>query len=98
MKVINTRDLRDYYPPTQARSRISLLDRLTGVSYNKLVWFKDCNGAESGSNLRHIDLNKGIEALQAYLVAHQHNAHHAVKKSLSVKRRLLNVLLILKDK
>ena len=98
MKLVTTRELQPYYPPVECRSRISLLDKLCGVAYSKLTWFNNENGIPRGSTLRYIDIAKAIDALTAYLILHQHNNHYKIKKSLSVKRELLDVLLILKDK
>ncbi len=98
MKHITTRDLQNFHPPMECRSRISLLDRLTGVTFSKLVWFDNEDGLARGSTLRHINVDNGIAALTAYLVAHQHNTHCQVKKSLSTNRELLNILKILRDK
>ena len=98
MKHVTTRELQLYYTPMQCRSRISLLDRLCGVAYNKLTWFDNENGIPRGSTLRYIDINKGISALQDYIVDNKHNNSYPVKKSMSTKKELLDVLLILKDK
>ncbi len=98
MKYITTRDLQDYYSPVVCRSRISLLARVAGVAFNKLLWFDNQDGLARGSTLRHISVDNGIAALTAYLTANQHNTHCQVKKSLSTKRELLDILKILKDK
>ena len=74
-----------------------MLDHIVGVAYRKLVWFESPTRT-CGATLRHIDVKKAITVLQAYLVAHQHSNHYTVKKSLSTKRELLDVLKILKDK
>ncbi len=97
MTHITTRELQMYYPPVKCRSSITLLDRLVGTAYSKLIWFDVPNRA-CGATLRHINVEKAIEGLQAYLVVNQHSNHTMIKKSLSVKRRLLDVLKILKDK
>ncbi len=97
MTYITTRALRDYYNPTEARSRITLLDRLAGSSFMKLVWWQG-EHREIGSNLRHVDIDNAIEALRNYLVAHQHSKIYTVQRSLPTKRELLDVLKILKDK
>ena len=98
MKYVTTKSLQDYYTPLQCRSRISLLDRLCGVSYSKLVWFNNPDGKPRGSTLRHINIDDAIDAIRSYLIAYQHSTHSQVVKSFSTKRELLNVLLILKDK
>ncbi len=97
MTHITTRDLQDYYTPLQCRSRISMLDKICGVSYNKLVWFK-INGKSKGSTLRHIDVDDAIDAIRSYVIRYRHSTHSKVVKSLSTKKELLDVLLILKDK
>ncbi len=97
MDFVTTRELQPYYEAVECRSRISLLDRLCGTAFSKLAWF-EVNGVARGSTLRYINIDKGINALTAYLVAHQHNTHYRVQKSLKTKRELLSVLKELKDK
>ncbi len=98
MTHVSTRELQGYYSPEVCRSRISLLARVSGVSYSKLVWFANTDGLARGSTLRFIDINKAMSALEAYLVSNQHSNHCQVKKSMPVKRELLKILKILRDK
>ena len=98
MTYINTRDLQTVMPSTRSNTGINTLDRLVGVAYSKLIWFKDTNGNESGYTLRHIDVQKSIDYLEEYLETNKDNNLYAVVRGNKSKRKLLDALKILKDK
>ena len=98
MTHISIRNLHDYYEPSEAGSKINTLDRLVGVAYRKMTWWKSTKGREEGFTLRYIDLEKAINYLEEYLVAHKDNKLYAIVRGVKSKRKLLTVLKKLKDK
>ena len=98
MTHISIRDLHDYYEPTDAGSKINTLDRLVGVAYRKMTWWRSEKGRNEGFTLRYIDLDKAIDFLQSYIVAHQHDKLYTIVRGMKSKRKLLTVLKKLKDK
>ena len=97
MEYINTRDLQTVMPQARSNTGINTLDKLIGVAYSKMVWWKQ-GTRNTGYTLRHIDVQKGIDYLEEYLEANKDNKLYTVVRGNKSKRNLLNALKILKDK
>ena len=98
MKYISVRDLQLYLTSLESRSRMNTLDRLVGVAYRKMTWWKSTKGREEGFTLRYIDLEKAINYLEEYLIVHKDNKLYAVVRGVKSKKVLLKVLIKLRDK